>query len=184
MPDLIRYEDTGVAAIRAHAERGELHVVLDACDEPRVPAKVRELGDDALPLYQGESQERLWAVAPYLARADAALVDWLTQAMWTEPWGIFIVTNVGIAALRTHLRRFLLVDGPTGEPWYFRFYDPRVMAKFLTTCDAPQLADIFGPADAIGWVDAATYGVRLARPAHFGTAGGPAPRVRYRKAVR
>jgi hypothetical protein len=181
MAELIRYEDSGLAALHAWAERGTLHVVLDACDEPRVPAKVRELESRAVPLYQGESQEKLWAIAPYLVQADVALVDWIAQSLWTDPWGVFIVTTAGIEALRTHLRHFLVVDAPNDEQWYFRFYDPRVMARFLATSDAPQLTDFFGPAEAIGWVDTASYGVRMARLARFDDAS---PRVTYRKTMR
>jgi hypothetical protein len=35
-----------------------------------------------------------------------------------------------------------------GKLLYFRFYDPRVLRRFLPTCDAEQLRQLFGPIDA------------------------------------
>lgn len=167
--------------LRQAAVRGELYTILDACDEPRVPVKVRELAERAVPLYQGKAQEELWAIAPYLAQADAALVDWIASSLWAAPWGIFAIGECGLETLRTHLRRFLLVDAPDDEHWYFRFYDPRVLARFLPTCNAAQVSDFFGPVSALGWVDLNSYGVTVARQAWFGDTAPTAPRVHYRK---
>lgn len=184
MPTLLQYQLTTVNAVRRIAASGRLFAVLDACDEPRVPPKASELAERATPLYQGKSQDRLWAIAPYLAQVDSALLDWIAASLWSTPWGIFLVTDATLDTLRSHLRRFLLVDAPDGGQWYFRFYDPRVLARYLPTCDATQLADFFGPVTTLGWVNLADYGVMLAGQQRFDAGPSDHPRVRYRKAAR
>lgn len=183
MPELITSATTSVAELRPLAARGALCAILDACDEPRVPVKVAELGQNAAPLYQGKAQDGLSAIAPYLVRVDPAMLAWIAESLWTDPWGVFAVSDAPLDALRTHLRRFLLVDAPDGEQWYFRFYDPRVLTKFLSTSDAAQLADFFGPVTSFGWVDLETYGVTLVQRAWFDAARPATPRISYRKAA-
>jgi hypothetical protein len=48
-------------------------------------------------------------------------------------------------AVRRHLRGFLIVHDPDGKPLYFRYYDPRVLRVFLSTCNAAELQEMFGP---------------------------------------
>jgi len=123
---------------------GTLYAVLDACDEPRVPEKVRELGDRAVSLYRGHAERDYWAIAPYLAQADGALLDWVVENLWNDPWGILAAAPVDLPALRKHFRRFLTVRNPAGKPMYFRFYDPRVLPTFLSTCTPEEAAEFFG----------------------------------------
>jgi Domain of unknown function (DUF4123) len=181
MPELITSAVASVAELRQVAARGGLCAILDACDEPRVPIRVAALGSDAAPLYQGKAQEELWAIAPYLVRVDPDALMWITESLWTDPWGVFVISDAPLEAVRTHFRRFLLVDAPDGGQWYFRFYDPRVLAKFLPTCDAAQVTDFFGPVEAFGWVDLDTYGVTLTRQKWFDPGVANKPRIAYRK---
>lgn len=182
MPDLV---STGAASLNdliREADRGALYAVLDACDEPRVPAKAREIrAERAATLYRDPAGEQLAAIAPYLVRADAELLEWIAGTLWTDPWGIFAVSTAGFDAVRTHFRKFLLVDGPDDDPWYFRFYDPRVLAKFLPTCEAAQLTDFFGPVAAYGWTDLDTYGVTLATQRWLEPAPPVKPRITLRR---
>jgi len=140
-----------------------LFAVVDACDTPSVPTMAATQGDDrAASLYLGTAQEDYWAIAPYLFHVGAPVLDWILADLWTEPWGIFVVAHEDFAALRRHFRRFLLVRSPEGEQWYFRYYDPRVLASFLPTCSEGQLTELFGPVRAF----------ILAEP------GGPLTRIR------
>jgi hypothetical protein len=184
MPESITSAATSVAELRQLAARGALCAILDACDEPRVPIRVAELGQNAASLYQGKAQEELLAIAPYLVRVDPAMLAWIAESLWTDPWGVFAVSDAPLDALRTHFRRFLLVDAPDGEKWYFRFYDPRVLPRFLSTSDAAQLADFFGPVTTFGWVDLESYGVTLVRRTWFDAAQPVTPRISYRKAAK
>ena len=125
---------------------GSVYAVLDACDEPRVPDKVRELGPTrAVSLYRGSAEIEYWAIAPYLAQLDETLLDWIVGSLWKDPWGIFAVARADLATLRKHFRRFLKVEDPDGKELLFRFYDPRVLPTFLTTCIESEAEQFFGP---------------------------------------
>jgi len=155
-----------VLQVRRWASRGRLFAVIDACDAPEVPKTLLPLGQArAVSLYRGDAEKDLWGIAPYLARIDEELFDWLTRTLWSTPWGIFAVSDESLAQLRTHFRRFLMVETPAGESWYFRFYDPRVLARFLPTLGTKELAEFLGPVRALGVTDPESYGVHVLTPA-------------------
>src|SRR6266568_1664913 len=143
----LRIEQVPLDHLRAIAESGELYAVADATDAPAVPRKVLELGPArAVSLYRGTAEEEFWDVAPYLMRVDPVVLDWIVSTLDKERWGIFAISKANLDTLRTHFRHFLKVQPPEGEPWFFRFYDPRVLERFLVTSSASELRTIFGPA--------------------------------------
>lgn len=134
-----------LAELREIAAAGRLYAVLDACDAPQVPEKARELGEErAVSLYRGSADEMYWAIAPYLFAVDAALLDWIVETLWDEPFGIFAVADAGLEDMRRHFRRFLVVQAPDGEQWYFRFYDPRVLQVYTMSANQTELSDLLG----------------------------------------
>lgn len=147
----VESEEITPGALRQSLEQSPNHwyVILDACDAPLVPVKVRELGDRAVSLYRGAAERDLWAIAPYLARLDAELLDWIVENLWEEPWGIIISAATDLAGLRKHLRRFLMVEDPDGEQMYFRYYDPQVLPTVLETFAAEESKAFFGPMESI-----------------------------------
>ena len=156
--------------LREWAVRGRLFAILDATDTPSVPIKAGELGEEhAVSLYRGQAEEDLWTIAPFLVQVDSATLEWIAESLWPEPWGIFVLADDSLENLRLHLRRFLVVEGPNGESWYFRFYDPRVLVKYLDSCTAEELTAFLGPIHAFGVTDPDSYGVKVLRPA------GPSP---------
>jgi hypothetical protein len=153
---VLRTEEVTLSDVRKFAERGRLYAILDACDAPTVPVKVKELGNEqAVSLYRGSAEEEYWAIAPYLVRVDGILLDWLHATLWKEPWGIFVVANSDIETLRKHFRRFLVVELPDGGKSYFRYYDSRVLQEFLPSCVREEVDDIFGSLTAFGTTDSA-----------------------------
>lgn len=153
--------------LRGWSERGRLFAILDACDEPHVPVKCRELGPAADSLYRGRADERLWAIAPYLVAVSPDTFDWIVATLWGRPWGIFALAEIGLADLATHFRRHLVVT-VGGEQRYFRFYDPRVLPPFLASADPAMLDQFFGPVTAY----AAAAGDAITA---FGRAAAPPP---------
>ena len=105
-------------------------------------------------LYKGRSETLLAAFAPYLFAfaSESALSRWFFAQGWGQAWGVFCASAAPAADLVRHLRRFLKVGLEEGPPFYFRFYDPRVLRVFLPTCDAAQLRLFFGPIDYF-WVE-------------------------------
>lgn len=168
-----------ILQVREWAARNRLFAVIDACDAPAVPERAREAGPArAVSLYRGRAEDELWAVAPYLFRVDPALFDWIAAELWSTSWGIFAVADQSLEAMRLHFRRFLTVQGPQGESWYFRYYDPAVLPAFLATADAQQVVDFIGPARALAATDPVSYGIRV-----FTRRDGPAPADRSRPAI-
>lgn len=165
-------DDLGVVA-----DAGRLYALLDACDEPRVPVKAHELGSRSFSLYQDTPDADLWAIGPYLAQVDLAMLAWIRSSLGDAPWGIFAISPAGLDALGKHFRKFVHVRSPENEDWYFRFYDPRVLANFLPTCSAAQLADFFGPIDRFVWAGPEAGLVTAAR-AEFAAS---APSIRMRR---
>jgi hypothetical protein len=148
---LIQVHESAVSDLRKLVAAGRLFAVVDASGVPAVPRKASDVGEErAISLYRGSAEEEHWDVAPYLMHLDDALLDWILATLWKEPWGIFVAGRADLAGLRQHLRRLLQVSSPGGEVWLFRFYDPRVLAIFLTICDRRQLALTFGPVAAFG----------------------------------
>jgi len=128
---------------------GILHAILDACDEPRVPAKAAELGSGrAVSLYAGLFEEDYWAMAPYLVEVDAPVLRWIVSELWTTPWGVLAIGPADLNTLRKHLRRFVIIRDPGGKEWYFRFYDPRVLPMYLRSCQRSERTEFFGPVEA------------------------------------
>jgi hypothetical protein len=174
---LLQTRTASLEELRELAAAGRLYAVIDACDTPAVPEKARELGETrAVSLYRGTADEQYWAFAPYLFAVDGDLLDWIATDLWTGPWGIFAVADGEIEAVRRHFRRFLLVQAPDGEQWYFRFYDPRVLPTFLETSDEQQLSEFFPRLQALVIPDGSPRLIWYSAPAL------PAPRISIRLA--
>jgi hypothetical protein len=151
-----------VTELGAWADRSELLAILDACSSPLVLQVVEGLGSDrAVSLFRGSAEDDLRSVAPHLVAIDRATLARMTARLWPLPWGIFARGGVSLDEARTHFRRFLHVPGPGGETWYFRYYDPRVLRRYLPTCDADQLRQLLGPFRCLGATNPETYGVTV-----------------------
>jgi hypothetical protein len=132
-------------------EKGILtYAVLDGAANPDL---LDRLYADPRPefvcLYRGELEPDMAEVAPYLVllNPDHPFTDWLLTEGWGNHWGIFALSRAGLKAVRTHLRKFLMVRDPEGAQIYFRFYDPRVLQVFLPTCTVEELQLLFGVLD-------------------------------------
>ena len=157
----LRHKVVTVLEARGWAEAKGLYAILDACDTPAVLDKVKKLGAArAVSLYQGHAEEALEGIAPYLVSVDPELFDWIAETLWSDPWGIFARSKGDSETLRKHFRKFLLVESPEDEEWYFRYYDPRVLDTYLPTCTEDELTDFFGPVTMFAITDPESYGVK------------------------
>jgi Domain of unknown function (DUF4123) len=101
-------------------------------------------------LYRGELQPDIAEVAPYLVQLEegSGFTSWLLQKGLDKHFGIFLATLVNLLDTRRHLRRLLTVHTEDGKPLLFRFYDPRVLPTFLSTCTQEELTKMFGPIES------------------------------------
>jgi hypothetical protein len=148
MASAVTVKETTVNELRELLQRepNTLFALFDSAGEERVPPKMMALGDRATCLFQGKAASQHVNVAPYLALVDEDLLDWIIANLWKGPWGIFIVANANLEDLRGHFRRFLIALDPKGNPFYFCYYDPRVLPMFLETCVQTEVDEFFGRA--------------------------------------
>ena len=130
---------------------GDVYAVLDggAVDTTdHLPMRLWDLAPGAHDcLYEGPLAPDLAAVAPYLVRLprDGEVTRWVLERGWGRHWGVFVRTQVPADALRRHLRRFLVVHDEARRRLYFRYYDPRVLVRYVESCTAAERRAFFGP---------------------------------------
>lgn len=130
-------------------QSGTAWVILDATDTPSIPSILEEEGVEFACLYKGEAAKKYSNCAPYLARLDSVLWEWIRTRLEDEPWGILLIGDGGLDDFRDHFRRMIRVRDTKGRDLFFRFYDPRVLRSFLPTCKPSEMEDFFGPVDSI-----------------------------------
>jgi len=125
-------------------------VILDGATIPDLLPKLEEEAPEYACLYRGELEPDLAECAPYLVqlKSDGAFTRWVVTEGWGNHWGVFVLAMTDINTLRRHFRGFLMVMSPERKRLYFRYYDPRVLRTFLPTCNAAELAMLFGPVNA------------------------------------
>jgi len=124
-----------------------IHLLLDAARMESAIYQARDMNSKHVSLYKGKSMEALADFAPYLFdfSAEEAFQSWFWEAGWGNAWGVLVDLTAPKAEVYRHFRKFLLVHNEEGEQVYFRFYDPRVLRVFLSTCNREQLREFFGP---------------------------------------
>lgn len=137
----------GAVAADLFAEEGaSVFAILDGASVPDLLEKLHQHRPEFECLYRGELKPDLAHAAPYLVRLepDAELTEWILGQGWGNHWGVFVIAPADLPALRRHFRRLLIVHDGEGKPLYFRYYDPRVLRTYLPTCNAEELAAMFG----------------------------------------
>ena len=143
MPQLDR------ATVDSLWEDPELHAFM-LLDGAACPELLDHLYGEAPPefecLYRGVQDDDMLEVAPYIARLEAGtpFCEWALSG-WGEHWGIVVLAPTAFRETRLHFRKLNVVTGPDNNPLLFRYYDPRVLRIVAPTCDAAQLARLFGP---------------------------------------
>lgn len=125
----------------------QVYGVLDGASIPGLVQSLEQTGVDHVCLYRGELIPELAAAAPYLAalEKDCKFTRHVLEQGWGNHWGIFALSRADLRTLRQHFRTFLMVYGPDGKPLYFRYYDPRVLRVYLSTCNVQDTGVLFGP---------------------------------------
>lgn len=127
-------------------ENALVYAILDGASVPDLPMRLFEMHPPNGCLYRGDLDADLAEVAPYLVHLvpGTRFTNWLLSEGWGRHWGIFVQSVYPLIELRKHFRKFLTVHDDAGNPMLFRYYDPRVLPKFLPTCQPEELEIIFG----------------------------------------
>jgi hypothetical protein len=130
-------------------------MIIDSARDPRIYGLLLEcFYSNHTCLFAGPLAPELKIAAPYLIRLehdDRSTRKFLSCASGNS-WGVFLKCDTGQDALRRHLRTLLTVRDPQGVRLLFRFYDPRVLRCYLPTCNAQELASVFGPIECF-WTE-------------------------------
>ena len=155
-----------------------LYCLLDAARDERIHPRLRGFAArlEIASLYNGPAARELAGVAPYLVNmgSDRRVFDWIWDEGWGRAWGVFFWSVHSFGGIRDHFRTLTKARLPDGRAVLFRFYDPRVLATLLPSCDKAQLREMFGPVnsfsmEAAGGAAMATFscpGGELARSRH------------------
>ncbi len=125
--------------------------LLDSARDRRIGRLLECAAEERQSLYDGPEALLTAEGAPYLVElAGEALAEQLIAAGWGASWGIYLSSSRPFAAVRRHLRRFLMVEVEGGrEPVYFRYYDPRVLRTFLASATTDQTSALYEEIDSI-----------------------------------
>jgi hypothetical protein len=124
-----------------------LMAILDGASAPNLPVRIfRDEPEAACLLGENPAPDLAWT-APYLARIEppSPFVSWALGDGWGHHWGIYLTSKAPFPQLLAHFRKLLRARLPSGQDVFFRFFDPRVLAEFLPTCDDAQVEALFGP---------------------------------------
>lgn len=131
------------------------YVLLDCAGfEGGAAALPRNVCSELECLFTGDLAVELADVGPYLGRLDSfddsvrAIVEDLLRAHLAI---VVVVDKQGeedmtFPMVHRHFRKHNVVYGPSGEPLFFRYYDPRALMEVLPVLEQAQLEAFFGPA--------------------------------------
>lgn len=123
-----------------------VYAILDGASVPGLPMKLYEMNPPRYCLFKGELEPDMAEVAPYLVRLypKTPFAEWLLSEGWGQHWGIFARSRKSLNEMRAHFRALTTAYDEKGDPMTFRFYDPRVLQRFLPTCKPAELKVFFG----------------------------------------
>lgn len=136
---------------RLFLETTRLYAILDGASIPDLPQRLYETNTPNYCLLRGDLPPDLVHAAPYVAVMfpGSAFSEWVLQESPGKHWGIFAHCRFSIKEMRRHCRGLVNVVDEKGEPLMFRYYDPRVLRKFLATCTPAEIATFFGRIETI-----------------------------------
>ncbi len=131
-------------------ERSRLYCVLDAAFVPDLPARADEAGIPSYSLLKGELSPELAFFAPRLIFLPPvnAFTEWFLASSFHGCRGVLARSSCSWAEACRHFRSLTRAYDESGNSFTFRFYDPRVLRRYLPTCTAEELQLFFGNVDA------------------------------------
>lgn len=133
------------------SDTARLYCILDGASVPDLPVKLYDTGPANYCLLPGELDPELVYAAPYLVHLspENSFTEWVLSESPGNHWGIFVHSAASMVEMRRHFRGLISVYDEAGSPLMFRYYDPRVLSKFLPTCEPEELTTFFGRAEAL-----------------------------------
>lgn len=126
-----------------------LFCVLDGASVSKLPVQLHKMQAANVCLFKGDLAPDMLYVAPFVVHLppDDKFTEWVLGEGFGKHWGIFFHSRRSMQEMRRHFRSLVNVYDEEARSLIFRFYDPRVLKRFLPTCDADQLKTFFGDVD-------------------------------------
>ena len=141
----------------------KLYGIIDGASVPEFLELAEQSPGQHACLFAGTLAPEVEKVAPHLVELvpNSELAGRWWRKGWGEHWGIMvhIPAKWSFDDVRRWFRTFLRVQLPDGRYVLFRYYDPRVLRKYLPTCTAEETAAIFGPVTAYFTEDENVFGI-------------------------
>ena len=133
---------------RCSLSGGTLFAILDPAADMSVLNGLFRFNPEHMSLFRDTPMEPLADVAPYLVKLarDSEMLQWLINEGWGKNWGVFFSSSAKTEDLFSHFRHFCRVRVEEGSEVFFRFYDPRVLPVYLSSCTLSEADAFFGPA--------------------------------------
>ncbi|MEO8649388.1 MAG: DUF4123 domain-containing protein [Acidobacteriota bacterium] len=128
-----------------------LYCVLDGASVPDLPKRLYQSQATSHCLFEGDLEPAMLHVAPFLVllSPDNSITDWVFSNGLGKNWGIFIHSRTSLIDMEKHFSSLVNVYDERANSMIFRYYDPRVVRKYLPTCTARELEVFFGRTDAV-----------------------------------
>ena len=128
----------------------QVYCVLDGVMVPDLPDRLYRGQVPNYCLLTGDLPADVTHAAPYLVylSPDSKFADWVLKESIGKHWGVFVQSPRSMLEMRRHFRALMQAYDERGNPMKFRFYDPRVLSKFLPTCNGGELRTLFGEVQA------------------------------------
>jgi hypothetical protein len=123
-----------------------LYGVLDGASVPELPMRLYETRAPNFCLFSGDLEPDMLYAAPYVVQLLPGndMFDLVLNNGLGKHWGIFALSPHSIREMRRHFRSLVQACDERGKPLIFRFYDPRVLNRYLPTCTEEELETFFG----------------------------------------
>jgi Domain of unknown function (DUF4123) len=94
-------------------------------------------------LFKDTKDAGIWDVAPWLFLTANNVYRRMDHPLALLKHAVFFESNEKMDDLRQHLQYFIYKT-ETGQEYFFRFWDARVLIKYLSSCTSEELEAFFG----------------------------------------
>jgi len=128
-----------------------LYCVLDGASVQDLPTRLYQTNTPHYCLLGDDVEPDVLYMAPFLAALlpGSTFTDQVFKESPGKHWGIFAHCRRSMTEVRRHCRALLNVYDADGNPLMFRYYDPRVLRRFLPTCNPGELKTLFGELETL-----------------------------------
>lgn len=126
-----------------HSFGESVYAVLDAArDAAILGLLVKHVPGNYVSLLPSLTASRWKAYGPFLVDVTnrPELLKDLLEFGWGKSWGIYCISTKPFHEMARHLRSLIMVEGPDGQKMICRYFDPRVLANFISLAD-PAIRD-------------------------------------------